>query len=523
MSLAVDRIQALLQERRCAVARGSLLEYCRMMWPDELPAQHHRLIIQAVQDAVDGTGCPRVIIMAPPGSAKSRYASVRFPSWFRGKYPELPVITASFGQELANDFSREVRNTCMSEQWFDIWGVRVSGDSTAVDRWATVDGGKYQVFGVGANVPGRRASLVVLDDISGGMDDAVNSTVTRKRVWQWWLGDLLPRLKPESAVVVIGTRYHSEDFIGKLLQENENATHEWQKWRVINIQMEAGVDDELGRQPGERLWGEYFTQEMVERARMDNDIWMSQYQQKPIVESGQYFKREWIQEYDLKVDVDKDGVATVRGMNLVIYGASDYAVTHGGGDYTVHIVAGVDEADRMYIVDCWRGQTDPNVWIDELTRLAKRWKPLEWFEEKGQIARGLGSTITKSMDERKCFVYRSQHAMPRGNDGFNSKQVGAQGIRGRMSQSMVFFPRGAWWMADMLSEMMAFPTEKSGVHDDTVDALALLGRALDKMTRPAKPREKKKTAWWQPMSGLVTIGDMIKYSDSQTVEGPKRI
>lgn len=465
-----------------------------MLWPDEVPALHHRLILAAFEEAVkaamSGVGCPRVIIMAPPGSAKSKYASVRAPSWFRGKYPRLPVITASFGQELADDFSREVRSTCFSEEWQDIWpGVRISGESSAVDRWATTVGGKYQVFGVGKNIPGRRASLAVLDDISGSMDDAVNSTITRKRVWQWWQGDLIPRLKPESCVVVIGTRYHSEDFIGRLLQENETAVHDWQRWKVIKLKMEAGEDDPLGRAAGERIWPEYFTQDMVDRMKVNPEIWMAQCQQEPIVDQGQYFKREWVQEYDLSVTVGADGVATVAGRNLRLYGVSDYAVTHGGGDYTVHLVVGIAEDGNIYVLDCWRGQTDPSVWIEELVRLARKWKPTEWFEEKGQIAKGHGSSISKSLLERQVYLYRSQYAMPRGADGLNSKQVGAQSIRGRMAQGMVWFPRGAWWMADALSEMMAFPTEKAGVHDDFVDCLSLLGRALDRMAE-ATPVEK---------------------------------
>lgn len=336
---------------------------------------------------------------------------------------------------------------------------------------------------------------MVLDDISGGMEDAVNSTVTRKRVWQWWEGDLLPRLKPESVVVVIGTRYHSEDFIGRLLQQNAAATEEWQRWRVIDLQMEAEAGDVLGRKVGERLWPEYFTEEMVARAKMNLDIWMSQYQQKPIVESGQYFKREWVQEFETGLDgwpviQTSEGVTLLK--NLTIYGASDYAVTHGGGDFTVHLVVGMDEGGKIYLLDCWRGQTDPSVWIAELARLAAKWKPMEWFEEKGQIAKGLGSSISKSLSEQECYLYRSQYAMPRGADGLNSKQVGAQSIRGRMAQGMVYFPRGVWWMADALSEMMAFPTEKSGTHDDFVDCLSLIGRALDRMVDATRPEVVRK-------------------------------
>lgn len=485
-----DRLLALLRERRCAVARGSLLEYCRMLWPDEVPAAHHRLMLEALQDIAEGR-CKRLLITMPPGAAKTAYL-VRFASWFRGRYPSADMIAASHTQELADKSARRLRNICLGDDWREVWsGVEVSSDSAAVNRWTTTAGGDMFACGVGGTIVGRRAMGFLGDDLSGGIADAIGSTVTRKFVWEWYQGDVLPRLKPGGWVAIAGTCFHAEDFIGQVRQMAENGVEDW---RIINFPMVAEDDDILGRARGDILWPEYFTQDMVDIARRNNDTWMALYQQKPIVESGQYFKREWIQEYDKKPD------------NLVVYGASDYAVTHGGGDYTVHVVAGVDENDRLYLLDFWRGQTDPNVWIDELVRLAEKWKPLEWFEEKGQIARGLGSTITKSLRERKCYVYRTQHAMPRGADGLNSKQVGAQGIRGRMSQGMVYFPRGAWWMADMLSEMMAFPTEKSGVHDDTVDALALLGRALSKMVKPMKPKEPEQIRWQHNL----TINELIE-------------
>lgn len=477
----LERIQALLQERRRAVARSSLQEYCRLLWPDELAALHHRLILSALQDAVTGVS-PRVVILAPPGSAKSSYASIRFPSWFRGKYPKADLIAASHTQELADKFGRRVRNTCQSEEWREIWsGVEVSGDSSAVNRWTTNAGGEYFGVGVGGTVVGRRAGGFLGDDVSGGITDAMTSKVTRDAVWDWYVGDLLPRLKPNAWQVVIGTRFHSEDFIGRIIQQHDAGI---EQWRIISLPMLAEKDDVLGREEGELLWPDYFNDEMVRIARRNNDTWMALYQQRPIVESGQYFKREWVREFDAGAD-GWPVVRTVEGVsllkNLTVYGVSDYAVTHGGGDYTVHLIAGVAEDGKIYLLDMWRAQADPSVWISELVRLAETWKPMEWFEEKGQIAKGHGSFITKALNDRQCYLYRSQHAMPRGADGLNSKQVGAQSIRGRMAQGMVWFPRGAWWMADCLSEMMAFPTEKSGVHDDIVDCLSLLGRALDRM------------------------------------------
>jgi hypothetical protein len=82
---------------------------------------------------------------------------------------------------------------------------------------------------------------------------------------------------------------------------------------------------------------------------------------------------------------------------LRVYGASDYAVSEGRGSYTVHIVAGVDAAGRLYVLDLWRGQTAPDVWVEALCDLVKRWQPIGWAEEAGQIRGGVGPFLDARM------------------------------------------------------------------------------------------------------------------------------
>jgi predicted phage terminase large subunit-like protein len=125
--------------------------------------------------------------------------------------------------------------------------------------------------------------------------------------------------------------------------------------------------------------------------------------------------------------------------SLRIYGASDYAVTADGGDYTVHIVVGVDPDGRMYVVDLWRKQAASNIWIETLCDLIQKWRPSEWGEETGQIKSGVGPFLFKRMAERQMFVCRRQ--FPSRGD----KAVRAQSIRGRMAMMELYLPFGAPW------------------------------------------------------------------------------
>ena len=77
--------------------------------------------------------------------------------------------------------------------------------------------------------------------------------------------------------------------------------------------------------------------------------WSALYQQRPAPDEGVYLKWEWFGWYDQPPQ------------HLTKYGASDYAEKGKSGDWTVHVVAGVNPEDNLYIVDLWRKQTTSDV------------------------------------------------------------------------------------------------------------------------------------------------------------------
>jgi hypothetical protein len=101
-------------------------------------------------------------------------------------------------------------------------------------------------------------------------------------------------------------------------------------------------------------------------------------------------EQEWLAFIDdLQQTLDKFGVPKR------IYGGSDYAVTADGGDYTVHLVVGIDPEGRMYLLDRRRKQSSSDKWIEAFCDLVLEWKPVGWAEEKGQISVGVGPALDK--------------------------------------------------------------------------------------------------------------------------------
>jgi predicted phage terminase large subunit-like protein len=247
----------------------------------------------------------------------------------------------------------------------------------------------------------------------------------------------------------------------------------------------TGEADALGRQAGEALWDdEYGYGEFLrhEQRTQSSRNWSALYQQSPVPEEGNQFKAEWLRPYTTHPALD----------TLAVYGGSDYAVTSDGGDYTVHVVVGVDVDSRIYLLDLWRGQSSTDVWVREWCRLVREWRPLDWAEEKGQITAGVGPFIEQEARRNKAFVNREQ--FPTRGD----KSVRAQSIRGRMSIDGLYVPTSAPWFADFRAELLSFP---AGRHDDQVDALGLVGQLLDVMIDGRHPPKREPK---QPKSGYST-------------------
>ena len=439
-------------------AQDGLIDFTTYTSPGYEPAQHHHMIAEALQRVERGE-TKRLMLFMPPRHGKSELASRRFPAWCLGRNPHLQIISASYNSELASDFGREVRNLVASQEYRNVFeGVELAADSQSANRWHTNSGGVYTAAGVGSGITGRGANLGIVDDPVKDREEADSETV-QHRVWDWYRSTFYTRLMPDAAIVVIMTRWHDLDLAGRLLEEQE---HGGDQWDIIELPALAKDEDPMGREQGAALWPEWYDGDRLDQIRrvVGSREWASLYQQDPQAEQGTFFLREWIQYWD---DLPND---------LQIYGASDYAVKDGEGDYTVHGIAGVDPNQDLFILDIWREQASSDVWIDALLDLVEKWRPLDWAEESGQIRASLDPFIQARMAERRVFFNRI------GYPSVANKRNRAQAIRGRMSQGKVFLPKGAPWVDELESELLRFD---AGRYDDQVDVMSLFGRMLSQM------------------------------------------
>lgn len=493
--------------------RRKLVAWATFRHPHEPPALHHMFLLDRLQAAVEGTlihpktgkPCRRLIISMPPGAAKSTYTSIDFPAWFLAVYPTKRILACSFAVDLIEGFSRDCRESIKEHS--KTLGYNIASDSSAVNEWHTDKGGTFKCAGVGGSIAGRRADLGFIDDYLGLEEDA-NSQTTRDKIYNWYKRDFVPRLKPNAIRIIIANRRHEDDLIGRLkdgfTQDGHFHPSEANEWVIINLPMEAEDDDPLGRVRGERLWPEYFTQEMVDEAKGDTRTWAGLYQQRPAPEEGDYFKKDWL------IGYSPAQLSEIEAQGLRYYCSSDHALKEAEtNDRNCLLACGVDSSNRIWILPDWFwGRCATDVLVEQMLNMARRRKPQRWFAGADHITGSIGPFLTKRMVETNTFFPLEELTAKR------DLQARAQSIAGRMGAKMVLFPKYAPGWDLFEHELLTFP---AGKHDDVVAALAELGRGLDKMLSARQqepPIDERLKEGWRPTVKWVLQTDKRKREEA---------
>jgi predicted phage terminase large subunit-like protein len=398
------------------------------------------------------------MILMPPGSAKSTYASVLFPPWWFTQHPHSSVITASHSHGLAEYFSRRVR--ALIDERRSVLGFGVSQDHRAAGSWITTSGGEYHSVGVRGAITGRRADLVIIDDPVKSQAEA-ESGRHREHIWEWYKSDVTTRLKPGAKVVLIMTRWHPEDLGGQLL--NQFAT----EWRVARLPALAERDDPLERPVGTPLWPEWESADALARKRdlIGERAWSALFQQNPLPSGGRLFSIERVG----IVSADPTAETTVRGWDL--------AATNNTGkndpDWTVGVKLTRRVDGRYVVLDVVRIRGTPRQ-VEDLIVTTAKWDgnrvTISIPEDPGQAGKSQTSYLVRQLAGFHVTTSRET----------GSKATRAMPLASQVEAGNIAMVRAEWNRA-FLDEMGLFPW---GRKDDQVDALV---RAFTTLTTRPRP------------------------------------
>lgn len=432
-----------------------------------VPAEHHRLIIDHLEQLERGV-IQRLLILAPPGSAKSTYCSIQYPLWRLARAPATNILCASNTMTLAEEFNRRRRAVVLMPEWQRLSETGPALIREGVDHFVTDKQGGVRAAGVGSAIVGFRSQLNVLDDPIASLEEALSPAALDKQ-WAWFLNEFRTRLVPGAPELIVSTRWAKKDIAGRIL-ELVRAGKE--QWVILRLPMLADhPEDPLGRVEGEALWPEYFTPEHIAEKQLDPFMWSTQFQQTPLDESGSWVTREQVIYSD----------APPSGEPYRVIGV-DLALTVGRGDYTVFVVGQIDCDRKLHIIHVDRSRTSPDESVDRLFDLALTFQPREVLIDDDNASKVFRTALHERMrSARAGHPPFPLHAEPmRGKD----KETRAAAIRAMFMRGDVRILR-APWTAALVAEITDFP---SGDHDDQVDALGLIGRRFPALSSPVKPK-----------------------------------
>lgn len=506
MSTPADLIQKANQKRavqelaRRELMRRDLMYYIKETHPRYLPGWVHVDICERmqkfVQDVVDNKS-PRLMLLVPPRGGKSEIASVRLPAWALGNHPELEIMNLGYNLDLPLEFSRQVRAQLQDKYYQKVFpDTQINPSNRSAESWKTTKRGGLTAAGVGGPITGKGAHILIVDDPIKNMEEADSFTI-REKLEQWFFSTAYTRLAPGGGVLIIQTWWHFDDLAGRLLQhmeDNKGDTYEVIRYPAIAEEYEyRDVDtrdiirepeliedhDDLGlellREPGEALHPERYPIHELERIRSNQPerIWNALYQQSPVPDTGSYFTEDQIKLVNTMPDP--------AGRTIVT--SWDFAIgLKQHNDWTVGVTTVLDEAHRQTIVEVKRFRGGTFEIVRNMCDTAEKWGRVAGSYtvgvEDGQLWKALSDSYNKECQDRGIS------STVRELKPLTDKAVRARPLQGRMQKGMIYFPRGATWLAAARKEMLQFP---AGIHDDFVDALAWNVRiAINKVPMVAK-------------------------------------
>ena len=433
---------------RLLETRASLYHYVQevvLTLPNYVDGKHIKTICDTIQAFLESDR-PGLIVTTPPRHMKSTICSECLPAWFISNNRQREVMVASYNQSQARKMVKACRR-----KFEEPWHRRAFPDVRITDP-DNADGfmveGKHNVrpnligAGIGAGLTGSGADLIIIDDPIKDMEEAT-SEIIRDKVYDWYTSVALTRLSPEGKVIIVMTRWHHDDIVGRVLNDNP------EDWDILHLPA-IGPD-------GKALWEERFSLDVLQdRQRMlGSRVFEALYQGNPTPQEGGVFRKDWF----------RFGEPFAADAIRVRYW--DKAATHEGGDWTV---------------GCLMAMKDGRFCIEDIVRLQGSSYEVEQTIRRTAEMDGPGVRIRMEQEPGSSGVDVIGHYSRNVLVGFDfrpdkvtgSKELRATTMSAAFENGNLTIARGSWNRA-LTDEMLEFPY---GKHDNQVDACSGAYREL---------------------------------------------
>ena len=427
-------------------------------------ARHLRYLDQALIETLAGRGPRQLIIQAPPRHGKSELISRYLPAWYLGTFPDRRVILVSREATLARSFGRRARDL-LFEHGPSLFGVELQPGVARADEWDLANrAGGMLTAGLGGPITGRGANLLIVDDYLKNAEEALSPQI-RDKQWDWWQSTALTRLEPGGQIVVMATRWHTDDLIGRMLAREGKSTAD--EARVIRLPALAETNDPLGRKVGDALWPERWPAAELrkQKATLDPAWWQALYQQQPTRHRRHAWPDSYFGDWIWAVDWPAEFAISVLAID------PSQGKDSRRGDYSAILFAGY--TDGRYWIDADLARRPPSEIVADGLRMIGRYRPEQVILEANQFQDLLAPEF-----QRQARLMQLPPVPLRLVENRVAKELRISRLGPYLEQNLLRFRVGDGCRL-LLQQMCDWPFSQ---HDDGPDALELALRGLAELS-----------------------------------------
>ena len=319
-------------EAKKELARRNFWYYCKLLGKKDFyndKKEYLKDLCNQLQSFIDSNKKILVINM-PPRFGKS-YTATLFVQWLLGRNNKLKIMTGSYNETLSSTFAKQVRDMIATEQtqgvtvYRDIFpDTNIKYGEASMNKWA-LEGSQvanYLATSPTGTATGFGADLIVIDDLIKNSEEAYNSNVLEKHI-DWFTNTMLSRTEKGFKLIIIMTRWASNDLAGFILSNYDD---------VVHINYKAINDDGTPLDEGTLSLEDF----EFKTKNMAKEIVYANYQQEPIDIKGRLYS-----EFKTYVDLPKEKIVKI---------ASYCDTADTGEDFLCNIIY-ADCNDSAYILD----------------------------------------------------------------------------------------------------------------------------------------------------------------------------
>lgn len=406
-----------------------------------IKAPHIKLLNQKLLDISSGR-TKRLIVNMPPRHGKTQLISKYFPVWYLGNNPSKNIIITAYQSDLAEEWGE------YSKELFEAYGNTLFGNtlnrsSKSKKRWRINNNtGSLNAIGMRGGLTGKGADVLIIDDPIKNDEQAMSITY-REKAWNWFQATSSTRLSKNGSIIIVMTRWHHDDLVGRLLEEQRDL------WDVVNLPAIATEQDIIGRNIGDALFPSLYTKDdLLNIKKTIGDYWFSSlYQQEPISGEHQIFKKDYWQYTKLQNDYRFVGQYWDTAFK-----------DKQQNDYSACITIGVTSGGDIHIINVFKGKLEFPILLEKVKELYNLYKPMRLGVEDA----GSGQDILSSLKHNTHIPIKPIPTM--------NKVVRAHRVTPLYAQKRVFMIENSSWIPDYIKELEFFPKFN---HDDQVDCTTL--------------------------------------------------